>query len=69
MTAKLTNAQKRELATCLIVAAGDLLEEPEQPMTLPRGMDRQAAARQLAVWLKNLPGDRWDNRLPRPEEL
>lgn len=61
----LTNAQKRELAAALLNKAGDLVEFfDEQCPGLAFEVDRADAAAQLAVWLKNLPGDAWDTRLP-----
>lgn len=77
MTAKLTRAEQRELAHCLIQAAGDLVYQlntgnnVEVPATAPEGMDPEAVARQLGIWLKSLPGaaDSWDDALPPLEGL
>jgi hypothetical protein len=57
----LTNKQKRELAAALIQAAGAIVGNLRaQPSA---GLDPGEAAKQLALWLKNLPGDYWDKRL------
>ena len=57
----LTNDQKRELAATLIEAAGAIVGKLQgQPYA---GLDPGEAAKQLTIWLRNLPGDQWDNRL------
>src|SRR5437762_12736634 len=51
----LSNQQKCELASKLIRAAGEIVENlwTERPL----GWDPEEAARQLALWLKKLHGD------------
>jgi hypothetical protein len=61
----LTNKQKRELAAALIQAAGAVVGNLwAQPSA---GLDPGDAAKQLALWLKDLPGDYWDKRLRQRE--
>lgn len=73
--AELTAAERRALAATLIRAAGDLVataqhggEPPEVATELPKGMDPDAAARQLGRWLAKLPGAAmgWDELLTWP---
>jgi hypothetical protein len=61
----LSYKQKRELASELIRAAGDLMEKLRDQSN--PGLDRDAAAKQLALWLKDLPGQEWDERLAQRE--
>jgi hypothetical protein len=56
----LSREQKHVLANLLIQAAGDLICPPEEPTTLPEGMDRTAAAEQLELWLAPLIASRHD---------
>lgn len=61
----LTNDQKRRLAAALLNKAGDLVEFfTDLCPDLAEEIEAGDAAAQLAVWLKNLPGDAWDTRLP-----
>ena len=61
----MNNDQKRLLAAALLNKAGDLVEFfAEQCPELAEEVSTDDAAAQLAVWLKNLPGSAWDNRLP-----
>lgn len=61
----LNNDQKRALAAVLLNKAGDIVEFfTELCPELAEEIDAADAAAQLAVWLKNLPGDAWDVRLP-----
>lgn len=54
--------QKREVAECLIKAAGDLIEGWDV-----EDIERDYARDCIARWLKNLPSAAWDDRLgPRP---
>lgn len=61
----MTRRQKQEIAARLIYAAGNLVEfygedhSPEIP-----GISAEEFASTLAAWLKTLPGDSWDKRLP-----
>lgn len=57
----LTNKQKRELAHALIQAAGAIVGNLRAQACA--GLDPSDAAKQLALWLKDLPGDHWDKRL------
>lgn len=66
----MTNEQKRALARILIQQAGNIVEMWEE--SKGQGYDEEVlrdvnswdAGVQLAVWLKDLPGDDWDTRLP-----
>lgn len=62
----MTKAQKRILVDALLGAAGDMVEN--HPDNIPELSDVPASeiAAQLAQWLKRLPGDSWDKRLPDP---
>lgn len=62
--------QKEALANALLREAGTLIEfwsdktaDSSDSETLAT-IDPDEAAHQLAVWLKRLPGDGWDLRLP-----
>jgi hypothetical protein len=63
----LSNQQKRELALELIRAGGEIAEKFWADR--PPGWDPEEAGKQLALWLKKLPGEYWDRRLGarRPE--
>jgi len=69
---KLSASDKRELASALIAAAGNLMESDWQCgyhdgiKHLDTEDGRLAAAQQLADWLGRLPGTDWDVRLPLP---
>lgn len=61
----LTNKQKAALATMLIQKAGSLIEFwGEYADDELQQVSAQQAAEQFAVWLKGLPGNSWDSRLP-----
>lgn len=61
----MNNDQKRQLAAALLNKAGDLVEFfAELCPELAEEVSADDAGAQLGVWLKNLPGDAWDNRLP-----
>jgi len=69
----MTRHQKEALAYALLGQAGDLIEfwhdylrSGKLPDNLA-GVDVEEAAEQLTQWLKRLPGDIWDNRLPLPQ--
>lgn len=58
-----TRGAKRELAQRLTSAAADMVAREY-------GADvevERAAATLVAQWLKDLPGDGWDIRLPQPQ--
>lgn len=67
---RLSNTQKGQLADELIKAAGDLLERwgleglPADRHTELATLTVDDAATQLAIWLRKLPGNGWDSRLP-----
>lgn len=66
----MTNEQKQALALELLSKAGDLLEFWDEQMFLNDLLNEvtaAAAGKQLAIWLKNLPGSMWDKRIPLPE--
>ncbi|PRX91951.1 hypothetical protein [Allonocardiopsis opalescens] len=63
----LTREQKAALAQALLAKAGDLIEfwaETIEEEKVLRDVDSDAAAQQLSVWLRRLPGRAWDMRLP-----
>lgn len=66
----MTNKDKQLLASVLISAAANVVENMRCDqfayMEEIKHLDPDAAAMQLAKWLKNLPGDVWDTRLPQP---
>jgi hypothetical protein len=66
---KLTRKQKQDLAFALMSAAANLVETlgDKNGYNADLDIDPKAAAQQLANWLKNLPGNSWDTRLPQPE--
>lgn len=65
----LTNRQKSELAAALLMQAGNLVEFRDHYLDgdayegLRKASSEDIAA-QLSTWLKRLPGDYWDSRLP-----
>lgn len=63
----LTQRQKRIIAGELIQCAGTLIEFWEERFDNDPPCTADEAAHQVATWLKRLPGDAWDNRLPQPE--
>jgi hypothetical protein len=67
----LTYKQKRALAAELIQAAGAIVENlRSSPRELSQQqLDPDEAASQLALWLKDLPGEYWDKRLGRRNPL
>lgn len=59
--------QKRRLALALLNQAGDLVEFfTDKCPDLADEITSAEAAEQLGRWLKHLPGDDWDTRLPEP---
>jgi hypothetical protein len=62
----LTNKQRDALAQLLLSRAGDLVESWDE--TTFEGVSQEAAAEQIARWLKGLPGKGWDGRLPHPPQ-
>jgi len=70
MSNSLSRAQKQALASALISHAADYLEFWDERITRDEALqdiDINAAAEQLSVWLKHLPGKDWDQRLPLPK--
>lgn len=66
----MTKDQKRRLANALIAQAIELLESMHDVAGHHADIadiDRTQAAGQFAMWLQDLPGDGWDNRLPPPQ--
>ncbi len=62
-------AEKTALAMLLLRKAGDIAEfwgELVKDEPALAEVSSEDAAEQLTVWLKRLPGDRWDLRLPQP---
>lgn len=63
------NAQREALAMLLLSKAGDILDDW---LTLTtdykdlRGLSEEDAAKMLSEWLRGLPGEGWDARLPEP---
>jgi len=68
----LTHKQKQALAAALLDSAGTIVEFWSRQRDLlgddAKDITAEQAARQFAMWLKNLPGGAWDNRLPQPEK-
>ena len=68
----LTRTQKRALAVRLLHQAGNLVEfwgeyvEDDEILSEVNSTD---AAAQLSRWLKHLPGEYWDLRLPDPTDV
>lgn len=65
----MTNKDKQLLARALIIQAANLLDvyqESSGYWSDIEHINRDEAANQLAQWLKYLPGDGWDSRLPNP---
>lgn len=66
----MTKEQKRALAAVLIREAGNLVEFWEEKQASGygdeclNGLSSNDIGLQLAIWLKDLPGDEWDTRLP-----
>lgn len=63
----LTQKQKRALADLLLREAGAIVEfwsEKTEFFDDLHGVSPDDAAEVLAHWLKSLPGDSWDFRLP-----
>lgn len=68
----MTNADKRALAQALITAAANLLDVMHDGSGYHNDIEHieyAEAAKQLARWLKDLPGSAWDIRLPQPHTL
>jgi len=67
----MTNKQKEELAGALISRAGELIDDWAREVDTYhpelKGVSSAEAAEQLAKWLKHLPGNVWDVRLPEPK--
>lgn len=64
----MNRAQKRALALRLLEQAGDLVEFFGEylPELAEQGVTPEQVAEKLALWLRDLPGDVWDTRLPTP---
>lgn len=63
----MTRAQKQELAFLLLSQAGNLVEFwGEHGSPIESELSADDVAEQLTVWLKTLPSDVWDSRLPLP---
>ena len=71
----MTPRQKHAVAVMLLRAAGDALDMLDevrsegQPEDYHRDLDgvrREEVAAQFATWLRALPGNEWDSRLPTP---
>lgn len=68
--------QKHAVAVALLRAAGDALDLLEEVRSGLRdgydyhrdldGLSREEIAAQFAMWLRGLPGNDWDSRLPTP---
>ena len=65
-TTTLTNDQKARLAGWLISTAAEFLSSGLTDDPDLHDIDREAAAKQLAVWLDRLPGTMWHMGLPNP---
>jgi len=55
----MTNDQKRQLANLVLFQAGNLIEYHTESLN-ELGIDPEEAAKQLTVWLTNLPSNSWD---------
>lgn len=62
----LTLKQKQALAVKLITKAGDLVEYWGEGTGEMEGVSAEQVGQQLSIWLKGLPGNHWDMRLPQP---
>jgi len=64
----MTRDQKRQLAALVLCRAADIVEFwGEIAEDLDRaGVTPEDAAECIAGWLRHLPGDSWDRRLPDP---
>lgn len=66
------NRRREALAKLLLTRAGDILDDW---LTLTtdykdlRGLSEEEAGLLLADWLKSLPGESWDDRLPDQDGL
>jgi len=58
---KLTNQEKRELAQKVTTAVAEMLG-----VEYESDLEYHSAGIVVAQWLKKLPGDGWDVRLPQP---
>lgn len=71
----MNRAEKQALATLLIREAGNIVEFWEEKRDsaagdeILQGVTTKQVARQLAVWLKDLPGTNWDARLADTYEV
>lgn len=64
----LTNQQKADLAEVVIRNVANLVEFRSDMINSPSlaNLSTDEIAAQLTQWLKGLPGEAWDTRLPDP---
>lgn len=63
------NARREALATLLLLRAGDIVEfwsDHVREDEALQGLSAEEAGKMLSEWLRGLPGEGWDARLPEP---